>query len=846
MTDAGQGLPVDAAYSELEHAGRRTLPLNSFFGRKVLFLARQRPGTPGWELLALKTRHNGRLDERARMTAKKLIPTSTHWGNYLLESRNGRVAAVRHYAADRNPTPIGQSLLDAQDANCRVPSPVVRRGYLQARWHGGGVGRGREPFVRVDWDTALDLAADALKHVIDTAGNASIYGGSYGWASAGRFHHAQGQLKRFLNLIGGFTHSRTSYSAGAAEVIVPHILGMPFHNLMCQAPTVEDIVRDTDLVVCFGGIALKNTQVMDGGLGAHTAQDQMRALARSNTHFVNISPLREDMADFAGADWWACRPNSDVAIMLGLAHTLHSEGLHDEAFLARYCVGFERFLPYLLGDVDRQPKDADWAAGLAEISADNIRTLARRMASGRTLLGISWALQRAEHGEQSYWMITLLAAMLGQIGLPGGGVAYGYGSVHNIGFAGRRQRNFRVGAMSQGSPPLNRYIPVSRIVEMLEKPGEPFDYNGERLNYPDIKAIVWAGGNPFHHHQDLNRLRRAWTKPETIIVSDPFWTATARHADIVFPCNVAVERNDFAVGTADCYITPMRRAVAPFGESRCDFEIFSGLAQRFGLAGAFTEDRDEMQWIETLYENTRESAERSGVVLPTFEMFWAGEQICFEEQIAEQQFTLEAFRTDPLAHPLRTPSGRIELFSETIAGFGYKDCPGYPVWGNRVEWLGGERTGQFPLHLISNQPKTRLHSQLDHAVTSRNAKRSGREVMRINPADAVARSIEDGDIVRLFNDRGACLAAARLFDGIRPGVVELPTGAWYDPEDPDHGDTLEVHGNPNVLTRDIGTSKIAQGPTAHSCLVEVERYSGPLPEVKVFRQPETIDRKAAN
>ena len=279
------------------------------------------------------------------MAASALTPTSTHWGNYLLESRDGRVVAVHHYDADRNPTPIGQSLLDAQDAACRIPAPMVRRSYLRAPWRSEGGGRGRETFVPVDWDTALDLAADALKHAIATAGNASIYGGSYGWASAGRFHHAQGQLKRFLNLIGGFVHSKTSYSAGAAEVIVPHILGMSFHSLMRQAPTVRDIARETDLVVCFGGIALKNTQVMDGGLGAHTARDQLRGLARSRVRFVNVSPIREDMADFVGADWWPCRPNTDVAIMLGMAHTLYAEGLHGQGFFAQILRGLRPVRP---------------------------------------------------------------------------------------------------------------------------------------------------------------------------------------------------------------------------------------------------------------------------------------------------------------------------------------------------------------------------------------------------------------------------------------------------------------------------------------------------------------------
>jgi biotin/methionine sulfoxide reductase len=713
---------------------------------------------------------------------------------------------------------------------------MVRKSYLARRWESDGSLREREPFVPVDWDTALDLTADALKHAIDTGGNESIYGGSYGWASAGRFHHAQGQLKRFLNLVGGYVHSRTSYSAGAAEIIVPHILGMPFFSLMRQAPTVEDIAANTNLVVCFGGIAMKNTQVMDGGLGAHTAEDQLRALAKTDTHFVNVSPLKDDMADFVGADWWPCRPNSDVALMLGLAHTIHSENLHDAAFLATYCVGFERFVPYLTGESDGQPKDADWASALADIPAEDIRALARRMASGRTLLGISWSLQRAEHGEQSYWMITLLAAMLGQFGLPGGGVAYGYGSVHNIGFAGRRQPNFRIAAMDQGNPPVNRYIPVSRIAEMLENPGDAYDYNGKRLNYPDIEVILWAGGNPYHHHQDLNRLRKAWANPGTVIVSEPWWTATARHADIVLPCSTTLERNDFAAGSNDTYITPMRQAVEPFAEARSDFEIFSALAERFDKFDEFTERRNEMQWVEHLYEQTRQRADAAGVHLPDFAEFWQGEQIDMREQLDEQRFALEKFRDDPNENPLRTPSGRIELFSETIASFDYDDCRGHPMWFDKQEWLGSAQARRFPLHLVSNQPKTRLHSQLDNGKTSQDAKVSGREIVRINPEDAAARKISEGDIVRLFNDRGACLAAVALTEGIRPGVVELPTGAWFDPA----GESLEIHGNPNVLTRDAGTSKLAQGPTAHSCLIEVEKYAGELPDLTVFRQPATV------
>jgi biotin/methionine sulfoxide reductase len=243
-----------------------------------------------------------------------------------------------------------------------------------------------------------------------------------------------------------------------------------------------------------------------------------------------------------------------------------------------------------------------------------------------------------------------------------------------------------------------------------------------------------------------------------------------------------------------------------------------------------------------MYATTRKNAAEAGVQLPQFEDFWHGEQFSVESQLNDRIFCLERFREDPDANPLATPSGKIELYSKQIAGFGYDDCCGHPKWYDKTEWLGCVRAREYPLHLISNQPKTRLHSQYDHAATSRKTKINDREVVRINPQDASARNLVNNDIVRIFNDRGACLAAVMLSEDIRIGVIELPTGAWCDPGLVSDDWTLEIHGNPNVLTRDVGTSRLAQGPTAQSCLVEVERFDGELPQITVFSQPRTVPR----
>ena len=199
-----------------------------------------------------------------------------------------------------------------------------------------------------------------------------------------------------------------------------------------------------------------------------------------------------------------------------------------------------------------------------------------------------------------------------------------------------------------------------------------------------------------------------------------------------------------------------------------------------------------------------------------------------------------ALRADPAAAPLPTPSGRIELASATIAGFGYDDCPGHPAWLEPAEWLGSDLARRFPLHLISNQPATRLHSQYDNGSYSQDSKVRGREPIRLHPEDARARGISDGDVVRVFNDRGACLAGAVLDPNLRRSVVQLSTGAWWDPVSPGDPSALDRHGNPNVLTLDKGTSRLAQGPIAQTALVELERYDDPLPAVEAYAPPELL------
>ena len=761
------------------------------------------------------------------------FPTATQWGTYDAEVQNGRLKRLNDYANDPAPSIIGAGLVDAIDDEARIRRPMVRKSFLEKGSNSNKSERGSESFVPVSWETALDLAASEIDRVRRQHGNKSIFASSYGWASSGRFHHAQSQIHRFMNLAGGYVRHKNSYSHAAAEVTLKHIVAEMKDIIHAQATDWPSIASDCELFIAFGGLPAKNAQVNLGGVGRHTLHEGMQSCYDAGVEFVNISPLKTDIAGIFDPEWITIRPNTDAAMMLALAYTLVNEELYDKSFISTYTVGLEKFIPYLNGDKDGQPKNAEWAAQITGVSAQTIINLARRMAECRTMISTAWSLQRSDHGEQPIWLTVILASLLGQIGLPGGGFGIGYGCENGI---GNPVKIFNWPALSQGTNSVEEFIPVARIADMLLHPGTKFDYDGEKLSYPDIRLLYWAGGNPFHHHQDLNRLVDAFRQPECVIVNEIWWTATARHADIIFPITTVLERNDLMLTKWEPMATPMHKAIEPVGESRNDYDVFSGLAQRLGFFEEFTEGRNEEEWLRHLWDQARQRAGQANFELPDFDTFWAeGPKEVLKAE--DKKVLLETFRNDPQNNPLSTPSGKVEIFSDVIASFGYDDCPGHPVWMEPYEWLGSKTVKTFPLHIISNQPSTRLHSQLDSGAISKGSKINGREPMTMNPVDAGVRKIQTGDIVRIFNDRGSCLAGVNLSENVMPGVIQLATGAWFDPIVPGQIGALCKHGNPNVLTMDRGTSSLAQGPTAHSTLVQVEKFNDDVPDVTAHLPP---------
>jgi biotin/methionine sulfoxide reductase len=756
----------------------------------------------------------------------EVTPHAAHWGAFDAVVRDGRIVDVRPFARDPAPSPIIRGTADAVHAANRIDRPYVRKGWLKGDRRGGTL-RGDQPFVPLEWDAAVRLVAQEIARVHATHGAASVFGGSYGWASAGRFHHAKTQMQRMLAATGGFTDQRTSYSNGAAQTLLPHIIG-GFETVSGPLVDWRAIAQHAKLMLCFGGIPLRNGQMINGGGAVHDMGHWVRHAAQAGVRLVNISPQRCDMQDDVACEWLPIRPGTDTALMLALAFVLITDDRLNRDFLERCTVGFDRLAAYVRGETDGVAKTPCWAAAETGIPAATIAELARDCAAAPTMLSACWALQRAEHGEQPYWMVIALAAMLGGIGRPGTGFGFGFGSLGGMGSPYLHLPS--IGMMALGNPAAS-FIPVARVTDMLENPGGEFDYNGRRMRYPDTRMIYWAGGNPFHHHQDLNRFRHAWARAETIVVHEPWWTATARNADIVLPATTSLERDDIASSSRDRFVLAMKQAVQPQGQARNDFDICADIADALGVRDRFTEQRDTNAWLRHLYDRWRTSCVKLGVTVPDFAAFWAEGHV--EVPMPERHFVPFAdFARDPIAHRLNTPTGRIELFSETIDGFGYADCPGHPVWIPPREYLGSPLARRYGLHLLTVQPATRLHSQWDNVGLSKASKIAGREPLTMHEDDATERGIAAGDVVRVFNDRGACLAGVRLAHDMLRGVVVLATGAWLDSRD-----GLCVHGNPNMVTQDVGTSRLAQGPAAQSCLVEVERFTGELPPVRAHELP---------
>lgn len=788
------------------------------------------------------------VSAEATAAESKTIVTAAHWGPIGVVVENGKAVksgpAIEPVIANELQSVVPEQLY----SETRVKYPMVRKGYLEG--NKDTTLRGHDEWVRVSWDKAFELVANEFKRIRTEGGAENIFGGSYGWKSSGALHSCRTLLHRYLNATGGFVGHKGDYSTGAAQVIMPHVLGTI--EVYEQQTSWETILESGEIVVLWSANPMTTLRI------AWTSTDQkgieyFKKLKESGKRIICIDPVRSESCEYLGAEWIPIHTATDVPLMLGIAHTLVMENKHDKDFLKKYTVGYDKFEAYLLGKEDNQPKDAQWASKICGVPTEVIKQLALDFSSKRTMLMAGWGMQRQRHGEQTHWMLVTLASMLGQIGLPGGGFGLSYhysnggvptatgGSLSSI--SATLESNSSNTGQSWLAKTSELSFPLARIADVLLNPGKKIQYNGHQITYPDIKLIYWTGGNPFVHHQDTNTLVKAWQKPDTIIVNEINWTPTARMADIVLPVTTSYERNDLTMSGdyASMHIFPMKQVVEPQFEAKNDYDIFKELSKRAGVEDKFTENKSEMDWLKSFYQDAFEGARKNRVIMPKFEKFWEeNKPITFNTtDKAKKWVRYEQFRNDPLLNPLGTPSGKIEIYSDTIAKMNYDDCKGYASWIVPEEYAGNV-TAEEPLALVTPHPYYRLHSQLAHTSLRQKYAVNDREPVLIHTEDAKARGIANGDIVRLFNKRGQVLAGAVVTDGIIQGTVALREGAWYDPLDLGVSEKpLCKNGCPNVLTRDEGTSKLAQGNSPNTCILQVEKFTGEAPEVTVFKQPKT-------
>lgn len=754
----------------------------------------------------------------------KSIPTASNVGAFFGEvDEDGKLVKITPQESDKYPKdPWSETWIDRVYSPTRVKYPCVRKSYYEGLKSGDIKPelRGKEEFIRISWDEALKLVLTKLQSVKPN----EIYNASYGgWGHPGLLHNCAATTGRFFNtVIGGAVIMDGEHSNGAAGKVNTTIVGdLEVYSVQT---THEQTLENTEVYVMWGADILKCNQIdFKVANRYNNLEFYKEKYKKSNIEFIIIDPQYTQIAQELDAKWIKIRPNTDVAMMLGMMNYLYKSGKYDKNFIENYTYGFDKFLPYLLGKTeDKVEKTPEWASKISGVPADVIKSLADTFVSKRTFLAGNWANQRAIHGEQADWTLMVLAAFIGQIGLPGGG--FGFSMHYCSGGEAFSGVMLPVG-LPQGKNKVRDKIPASRVSEAILNPGKTIKFKGGELTYPNVKVLYNVGASTLGHQPDTNGLIKALRTLEMVVVHEPWWTPMAKMADIVLPATTTLERDDISYGGSysQNYVYAMKKVIEPLYEARDDYDAFEEMAKMVG----------EREWRkftggDSKFDRIKKFYERSDCPnYLSFEEFWEQGFVKFDN--SDKSFVRHAeFRADPVANPLKTESGKLHIYSDKFASFGLDDFKGHPMWFEPIEWLGdAKKVEKFPFHLVTPHPTNRIHSQMDNTFVRKAYKVGNREPVLINIDDAKKLGIKDGDTVEVYNDRGSLLAGAVVSDKIMSGVVSIEEGAWYDPEDLQSEKPRCQAGHVNVLTPDFSTSKMAQSTAANSALVAVKKVDAP-------------------
>ncbi|MDD7111123.1 MAG: molybdopterin-dependent oxidoreductase, partial [Coriobacteriaceae bacterium] len=624
-------------------------------------------------------------------------------------------------------------------------------------------------------------------------------------------------LGRLMNLLGGSLGYYGSYSLAQQQWIVPYMFGgMPGSSLSAMA--------DSDLVLCFGSSPSETRQ---GGAVSH--HDWVRGREYTKGKVYIIDPRMNDSAMGHSAQWLPINPGTDAALVSAIAHELIVNDQVDHEFLDTYCVGFDEstmpesakgqnksYTDYIMGTgYDMVEKTPEWAAPLCGISADRIRSLTEEIAAAEHMFVVQgWGPQRRSNGEMTAMAIMVLPLLVGQVGLPGTNNGVREGS-NGVGLQG----------LPAGDNPVTTSISVFSMVDAIDHGTEMTEVadgvRGKEKLDTNIK-FVWnyAGNCITNQNSDINHVHDVMvddTKCEFVVGIDTVMCDSLKYSDIILPDLFRFEQvSMIGTGGDDGYMIAGQPCTERKFECRTNYEWVAELAEIMGVGEEFSEGKTEEDWIKELYEASREK----NPDLPTYEDAMAMGVYTVK---GNKKIALEAFRADPVANPLKTPSGKIEIYSEALDQyiqtheFADDDFVA-PVPVYATEWYGVETTtDEYPLVCSGFHYRGRLHSSwgFDEQLKAANPQEAW-----INPVDAEERGIAQGDTIRVKNQFGEIELLAKVTGRTTPGVVCISQGAWHDADM--NGDRVDKGGSINTLTT-LRPSPLAKGNPQHTNICQVTK-----------------------
>jgi anaerobic dimethyl sulfoxide reductase subunit A len=537
---------------------------------------------------------------------------------------------------------------------------------------------------------------------------------------------------------------------------------------------------------------------------------------------IAVDPRYHDTAATVADEWIPIRPGTDTAVFVAMANVMIKENLHDQAFLDKYTVGFDKFKDYVLGQEDGVDKTSAWAADISGVDAETIEYLAREYATTKpaALMDCPALMDcqgpaRSAMGEQYNRCAATLCAMTGNVGRPGGSAGGGLMGIP-VGHM------FRMSAIPPGKNPFEMDGPnVKGTLDIRMRVIKRIHINkifdailcGREGGYPSDIKLMWSMCNNYLNQTgNSNKAARALQNLEFFCVNELFMTAQARYADLLLPVTSAAERSDLTrPWPSGPYFTFMNRALEPLGECKSDFDIVNDLAERLGIKdfNPYTEE----EWLKMFVEHN-----------PEYQMHIKDYDKFREDGIHRVKLNepIVAFKEqidDIENNPFPTPSGKIEIFSQRVADLNKPDTPPIPKYMRTPEDRNDPLFATYPLQLITPHPKNRVHSELYMVPWLQEVEEHR---AWINPVDAEPRGIKDGDEISVFNDRGEVAIKAWITERIIPGVVSIFEGAWYAPDKKG----IDRGACANTLTNDAYSGGAYSGGGAavlNTCLVEIEK-----------------------